>query len=375
MRTGLCAGVLCGLCGLLALSGAEAEPKAPPAAGRALVLDLGKGLSLKLVRVPAGKFTMGSPRTERCHRKDERPTREVTITRDFHMSRCEITRGQFAAFVADAQYKTDAERDGWAFAWDGKKWDKVKRATWRKVGFAQTDEHPVICVTWNDAAAFCTWLGRKTGRTARLPTEAEWEYACRAGARSVFAWGDTLEGGKGRCNAADMTARKKFTRWGIFPWEDAHVFTAPVGSYAPNAFGLCDMHGNVWEWCADRYAASYADAGKVDPTGPAEGQHRVLRGGSWMSNPPYIRSACRRKSDVRGGGCDNIAGIRVVVEAAPPAAACLALPGLSGSARLVWLCHACLPLVGRAARDRPSLPTRWTVPRPSHRPPKSPEGV
>ena len=294
-----------------------AEPKATTRpAGAPLVLDLGGDVSLKLVRVPAGKFIMGSPKTERKHSKTEGPLREVTISRDFYMSRCEITRGQFAAFVKATEFKTQAEKDGWAYAWDakGKKWDKVKGATWRQVGHEQTDYHPVVCVTWSDAAAFCTWLSGKTGRTVRLPSEAEWEYACRAGKQTIFSWGDTLAEGKGSCNVADKTAKKTFGGWKIFPWEDGHVYTAPVGSFTPNAFGLCDMHGNVWEWCSDRYARDYSKGGRVDPTGPETGKHHVIRGGSWMSSPPFVRSAYRRKCDVRGFFCDNIVGIRVVVE-------------------------------------------------------------
>ena len=303
------------LCGSYAFQGAETKSEpAAKTAGQPLVLDLGGEVSLKLVRVPAGKFTMGSPKTERKHSKTESPLREVTISRDFYMSRCEITRGQFAEFAKATEFNTQAETDGWAYAWDGKKWDKIKGASWRKVGHEQTDDHPVVCVTWSDAVAFCKWLGGKTGRTVRLPTEAEWEYACRAGKQTIFSWGDTLAEGKGVCNVADQTAKKQFRRWNVFPWEDGYVFTAPVGSFKPNAFGLYDMHGNVWEWCSDWYGRDYSKAGKVDPTGPETGRYRVIRGGSWMSSAPVVRSAYRRKCDMRGFFCDNIVGIRVVVE-------------------------------------------------------------
>ena len=314
-------------CGLFAVCGAEDAAKVAPKPAQApapkpeatpLVIDLGGGLSVKLVRVPAGTFTMGSPKTERAHSKTESPLRDVTISRDFHMSRCEITRGQFAAFVKDTDFKTQAEADGWAYAWDGKKWDKVKGATWRKVGFAQADDHPVLCVTLSDAKAFCEWLGAKAGRTGRVPTEAEWEYACRAGTRTIFWWGDTLAEGKGCGNVADKTAKAKFRDWKIFPWEDGYVFTAPVGSFKPNPWGLHDMHGNVWEWCGDWRSRDYAKAGKVDPTGAEKGKYRVLRGGSWMSSPPFVRSAYRGKALPVGWHCDNMAGIRVVLETAPP---------------------------------------------------------
>ena len=283
-------------------------------AGNELTLDLGGKVAMKLVRIPAGKFVMGSFETEKWHEHKEAPRHEVTITRDFHMGRCEVTRGQFAAFVKDTQYKTQAEREGWTFAWDGKKWDKIKGASWRKVGFDQTDDHPVICVSFGDAVAFCKWLGAKTGRSVRLPTEAEWEYACRAGSEEAYSWGGEREAGKGRCNAADLTGKKKFRRWHTFRWEDGYVFTAPVGRYKPNAFGLHDMHGNVWEWCGDWFAGNYAQAGKVDPKGPAAGKQRVVRGGSWLSSPNRVRCAFRGKCGEMGFYCDYIIGFRVVVD-------------------------------------------------------------
>ena len=292
------------------------------AAGKELTLDLGGKVSMKLVRVPAGKFVMGSFESEKWHEHREAPRHEVTITRDFHMGRCEVTRGQFAAFVKDTQYKTQAEREGWAYAWDGKKWAKVKGASWRKVGFEQTDDHPVVCVGFHDAVAFCKWLGAKTKQSVRLPTEAEWEYACRAGSEEAFSWGGDYKDGEGRCNAADLTGKKKFRGWKTFRWEDGYVFTSPVGHYKPNAFGLHDMHGNVWEWCSDWFAENYKNAGKVDPKGPAEGKvypkHRVrgkvhvVRGGSWLSPPPRIRSAFRGMVGEMGLYCDYIIGFRVV---------------------------------------------------------------
>ncbi len=274
--------------------------------------------SMKLVKVPAGKFVMGSPTTERHRTRDSResPQREVTISRDFHMGIFEVTRGQFAAFVKDAKYVTQAEREGWAYAWNGRVWDKVAGASWRKVGFEQTDAHPVICISFDDAVAFCRWLSRKTSRAVRLPTEAQWEYACRAGTQTAFAWGDKWDDGKGWANAADATAKKRFKGWRTFSWEDGYVFTSPVGTYKANAFGLHDMHGNAWEWCSDWYAKDYYKNGpKVDPTGPESGSARVLRGGGWLSSPPRCRSAGRTGCELRGSYCDLIPSFRIVVEA------------------------------------------------------------
>jgi formylglycine-generating enzyme required for sulfatase activity len=284
-----------------------------------ITLELSDAETMKLVKVPAGTFLMGSLPTERRRTRDgrESPRREVTISKDFHMGVCEVTRGQFAAFARDSGYVTQAEREGWAYAWDGRMWTKVAGASWRKVGFEQTDAHPVLCVSFDDAVAFCRWLGRKTSRAVRLPTEAQWEYACRAGTQTAFAWGDAWEKGEGWANCADQTARKKrFRGWRAFPWEDGYVFTAPVGSYRANAFGLHDMHGNAWEWCGDWYARDYYKNGpKADPTGPATGKTRVLRGGGWMSSPPRCRAAGRTGCELRGWYCDFTVGFRVVVEA------------------------------------------------------------
>ena len=316
MRLALVTAVVYGLAGsCLAADKAAATPKpAVKGAVKGEVIDLGPGVSIDVVRVPAGKFTMGSPKTEKCHSKVESPMREVTITREFLMSKCEITRAQFAAFVKATGYKTESEKDGVGFAWDGKKWDKVKGISWKDIGYRQSDNHPVVGVTFNDAVAFCKWVSAKTGRVVRLPTEAEWEYACRAGTQTVFAFGTTLADAKGAANIADKTALTRFKRWKHFPVEDGYVYTSPVGLFKPNAFGLHDMHGNVWEWCSDWWARDYSKSAKVDPQGPKSGKRRVIRGGSWMSSPPFARAACRRDCPPKGRGCDNIVGIRLVVE-------------------------------------------------------------
>lgn len=282
-----------------------------------LTLDLGHNVSLKLVLIPAGKFLMGSPEKERLRARDQFRQREVTITKDFYLGCCEVTRRQFAAFVRDAGYRTQAEKEGWAFAWDGKKWDKIKGASWKNVGFDQRDDHPVICVSWNDAVAFCNWLSSKTGKAVRLPTEAEWEYCCRAGTETAYCWGDDPDQGKGWCNAADKTGKREFRSWRTFAWEDGYVLTAPVGTFRANGFGLHDMHGNVSEWCSDWYDKSYANAKNVDPKGPDSGTLRVLRGGSWLSSPGRCRCAFRSGSTPLGSYCDFIVGFRVVVEITP----------------------------------------------------------
>jgi formylglycine-generating enzyme required for sulfatase activity len=251
-------------------------------------------IGMKLVWIPPGEFMMGSPSSEKGRDDDEGPVHRVKISKGFWMGQTEVTRGQFAAFIEESRYKTDAEKEGWAFAWRGSSWGKVEGASWRDPGFTQSDTHPVVCVSWNDAKAFCDWLRRKESGVYRLPTEAEWEYACRSGSSTTFCWGDNADDGSGWCNAADLTAKEKFSGWTTFNWRDGYIYTAPFGNFRSNSFGLYDMHGNVWEWCNDWYDEDYySQSPIVDPQGPSSGTYRVLRGGSWINYPRYCRSAVR----------------------------------------------------------------------------------
>ena len=226
-----------------------------------------------------------------------------------------VTRGQFRQFVKDSGYKTDAEKgeEPGAFGWNPEKrrFEFNKEYSWRNAGFEQTDEHPVVNVSWNDAVAFCKWLSKKEGKTYRLPTEAEWEYACRAGTTTRYYSGDDPETLAKVGNVADATAKAKFPDW---KWtikaSDGYVFTAPVGQFKPNAFGLYDMHGNAWQWCADWYGDEYyAKSPADDPTGPDAGDVRVLRGGSWAHRPLFTRSAIA--SGIPPDSRNNFAGFRV----------------------------------------------------------------
>jgi formylglycine-generating enzyme required for sulfatase activity len=244
----------------------------------------------------------------------------VTLSKAFWMGKHEVTVGQFRKFADATGYKTDAEKGTGlkgAFVLADGKGTRAEDASWKKPYFKQTDEHPVVCVSWNDARAFADWLNatdksRPAGSTYRLPTEAEWEYACRAGTTSWYQWGDDPGKGKGWCNAADATAKKTFPEWTVFNWDDGFLYTAPVGSFKANAFGLHDMHGNVWEWCQD-WHGDYKEGDQMDPSGPASGERRVLRGGSWDLYPRALRSAYRDggRPDLR----DRIAGVRVVLSA------------------------------------------------------------
>jgi formylglycine-generating enzyme required for sulfatase activity len=278
------------------------------AAAKALTNSIG----MKLTLIPAGEFMMGSGESAEAmtgyfnrrygtdlkaeNYKDEHPEHRVRITRPFYLGKYHVTRGEFRQFVADTGYKTDAEKDGkGGFGIDEKgHWNQKPEYTWRNPGFTQTDEHPVVDVSWNDAVAFCQWLSRKEGKTYRLPTEAEWEYACRAGTTTRYWCGDDPEGLAQVGNVADAAAKAQFPDWITIAASDGYVFTSPVGSFRANAFGLYDMHGNACQWCADWYDAGYYDRSPVDdPSGPDSGSSRVLRGGSWFNRPSRCRSANR----------------------------------------------------------------------------------
>jgi formylglycine-generating enzyme required for sulfatase activity len=273
-------------------------------------------IGIKLVLIPAGEFKMGSGESaeataaffnKTCGKdyldadffKDEHPQHRVRITKPFYMGMYHVTRGQFRQFVKGTGYKTDAEKGDNPGAWgwnpDTKKSGFNEKYSWRNAGFEQTDEHPVVNVSWNDAVAFCKWLSKKENKTYRLPSEAEWEYACRAGTTTRYYSGDDPVTLAKVGNVADATFKATFPHWKYtIKANDGYVFTAPIGKFKPNAFGLYDMHGNAWQWCADWYGAGYyAVSPADDPTGPDSGDVRVLRGGSWHLGPDGTRSAGR----------------------------------------------------------------------------------
>jgi formylglycine-generating enzyme required for sulfatase activity len=305
-------------------SGGDAPGKAAPAETpvadlpKEISLDLGGKIAMKLALVPPGAFRFGSPSSNKKDLDDEQPQQWRYLTRPFYMGVRHVTRGEFAAFVRQANYKTEAEREGWALLWNGG-WQKVEGASWRNCGFDQGDDHPVVCVSFNDAVEFCNWLGRTSGKAVRLPTETRWEYACRAGTVTPYPWGARAEDGNGWCNAADRSAAraagdKVLPCLATFDWDDGYVNTSPVGKFKANALGLYDMTGNAWQWCSDWYG-SYTTrqrSGYVDPPGPASGTYRVTRGGSWNSGSDYCRSAVRRQEPPAAS--TNTVGFRIAMD-------------------------------------------------------------
>lgn len=274
-------------------------------------IEVANSIGMKLSLIPAGDFMMGSPEDEKGRGSDEGPVHRVRITKPFYLGVYEVTVGQFRQFVNATGYKTEAETDGkggWGYTgYEEKPFKQDPKYTWRDTGFLQNADYPVVDVSWNDAVAFCEWLGRKEGMTYRLPTEAQWEYACRAGTLSRYYHGDVAEGLAEVGNVSDATANKKFAVWmtisavdrqkmGTAKHSDGYAFTAPVGCFRANAFSLYDMHGNVLEWCADWDVADYYLASPTDdPTGPVDGLSRARRGGSWLHAAEYARSAARRR--------------------------------------------------------------------------------
>lgn len=237
----------------------------------------GKGMAdtsipdIEMVEIPAGEFLMGANDGPSL----ERPRHRVRVDR-FFLGKTEVTVGQWRMFVRDKGYVSQAERSGRGqvrIAGE-RRGSYQKDATWKNPYLPQTDSHPVVLVSWNDARIFCNWLSRKTGLRYRLPSEAEWEYACRAGVA-----GETVD---------DLDA----VAW----YEDNSGGSPhPVAGKHPNAFGLHDMQGNVWEWCQDYYGEDYYRMSPVfNPTGPATGSQRVSRGGSWCSKAPRTRKTFRR---------------------------------------------------------------------------------
>jgi formylglycine-generating enzyme required for sulfatase activity len=214
-------------------------------------------IGMRFVLIPAGEFMMGSPVDDQVFLDSERPQHQVRITKPFYLGVHEVTQGQYEAVMGSCP-------------WSGE--PHVKEGA----------EYPASCVSWEDAVAFCEKLSAKEGRTYRLPTEAEWEYACRAGSSTGFFFGD------------DPPALGNHAWYDENAWTAGEQYAHAVGRKKPNGWGLHDLHGNVWEWCSDWYGHDYYKRSPVDdPTGSSSGDVRVVRGGSWNYDPTDARSADR----------------------------------------------------------------------------------
>ncbi len=294
-----CAGIACVAFFCLAAATLAQTPEAqqsPPSARHGkqpapstrppLRLSLGKGVVLELVPIPAGWFWMGAPPDE-AGRDEDAPRHRVRISRPFYLGRYEVTQAQWLAVM-----------------------DRLPSF------FTGDASLPVDSVRWEQAHEFCRRVSQQTGRTVRLPTEAQWEYACRAGTTTAFSFGPRLT-----------------PRDANFDWTDGGADggvtlerTTPVGTFRPNAWGLYDMHGNVKEWCLDWYGRDYyRHSPSVDPRGPARGSQHVLRGGSWDDYARRCRSAYR--GGHRPGDRDHTLGFRVCVEIPAEAATASATEG------------------------------------------------
>jgi formylglycine-generating enzyme required for sulfatase activity len=241
----------------------------------------------EMVVIPAGEFSMGSPASEEGRDKDEGPQHQVRIGKAFALGRKELTVGEFGRFVQASGYRTSAEKDAGkgCDAWDKSdgKWDWRAGRKWSEPGYAQGEQQPVACVSWDDARAYVQWLAKETGQGYRLPSEAEWEYAARAGGKTARPWGDNPKDACSHANVADNTTYEGTSWEPKHDCSDGYWFPAPVASYQANRFGLYDMIGNVWEWVQDCYQDSYTGApadGSAREGGKCEA--RVLRGGSWI---------------------------------------------------------------------------------------------
>jgi formylglycine-generating enzyme required for sulfatase activity len=233
-------------------------------------------LGVKFEYIKPGTFMMGSPANEK-DRDNNETQHQVTLTKGFYMGVTEVTVGQWRPFVLETGYKTEAETSGGAYIFIDGAWSQKAGYYWANPGFIQTENDPVTCISWNDVEVFIKWLNEKEGTDKyRLPMESEWEYACRAGSTGRFSFGD---------NESEI---------GEYAWHSGNAVkkTHPVATKKPNAFGLYDMHGNVWEWVQDWYG-EYPSGSVIDPGEPLSGSNRVNKGGGWYSVIGDLRSAIR----------------------------------------------------------------------------------
>ena len=302
-----CVSMLCGV----VLASAATVVAAQPTAGFSTNLLVGSRFQEcpdcpEMVVVPPGRFVMGAEGGEKG--RPEGPRRTVSIPQAFAVGRFEVTRAQYEAFVNATQYDSGPGCAGWSAA--KQNFEDFPEFNWRNpaAGVTTAANEPIVCVSWLDAKAYVAWLSQVTGHGYRLATEAEWEYFARAGAATDFPWGDDPDQGCQYANVYDSSSADPTKKFPNANCTDQHATVAPVGQYPPNAFGLHDVIGNVWEWTQDCYQGPYAaapvDGSSYEVAGQCE--LRSVRGGSWRSHMFRQRPAWRgrdpetRKSDIFG---------------------------------------------------------------------------
>jgi formylglycine-generating enzyme required for sulfatase activity len=255
-------------------------------------------LAPEMVVIPKGQFVMGSPTGEEGRFDDEGPQHPVIIGAPFALGRFAVTLAEFAAFVEATGHRMF---DGMV-TFENDKWETRKGHSFRNPGFAQTARHPAVGVNWDDASAYCLWLSKTTGKDYRLPSETEWEYACRAGTATAFWWGSSISTGDANYNGNHT--------YGAGKKGEYRKAAVAVDSFKPNPWGLLQVHGNVWEWCADNWHENYRGAPQDGSAWKGEDEtRRVLRGGSWFDYPRSLRAA-RRNWNFAENRSDD-AGFRV----------------------------------------------------------------
>jgi len=258
----------------------------------------------EMIVVPAGSVYIGSHEVEIGRKKGERPRVKATIAKPFAIAKTEVTIAQFRIFMEETKHKSNiAVWKGEPLVgcnyYDGKSYGYIANHSWENPGYPQREDAPVVCVSWSDADAYAKWLSKKTGRKYRVPSSVEFEYASRAGSENPWFWGTNPEMACEYANIGDRTFAHQFPKRPSFPCDDGYVFTASVGKFKPNDFGLYDMVGNAWEWTSDCY---HEDLSK----GPVDGNawedsdggdciFRTPKGGSWISGIAWSRAAVRSR--------------------------------------------------------------------------------
>ncbi|MDO5552360.1 MAG: formylglycine-generating enzyme family protein [Planctomycetia bacterium] len=320
---------------LLAFPFASQADDAKFVEGKDVPQEYVNGQGTPFVLIPAGEFMMGSDihaRNAENYCSNTGPCHLVKHSKPFYMGKFVVTHEEYEKFVNATGYETAAEKAGIGSTYrveerDGGRygnWGMIEGCTWRTPGIDISPRHPACTINFFDVKAYIDWLNTVEKPendfgvpcVYRLPTEAEWEYACRAGTTTDFFWGDRAEDGKGYLCCAGTEGAPLDAVWGEhFPFDDGFIASAPVGSFKPNPFGLYDMLGLVWEWVGDYYAPDYFQhSPEVDPKGPEKGDEKgtvIARGGCWGQDQFYNNCWARRPIDPHYGGC--ALGFRLVL--------------------------------------------------------------